>query len=307
MNYHILEQQFTAWAETQDDVIAVVAIGSRGRIQPPPDEHSDLDLLLWTNNVDQYAAADNWLHHFGHPILSVFSHTSNHLPEWEMIYQDGHKLDVVVIQATAGPLTEMAELFPHQDVLRRGFRVLINKRGDQVEVSKWLHAAALHPNQTRFDHFVKELLLEATRALKFAQRGDLWRGKMLCDHVMKQHLLTMMEWQAVAKYGDDLDVWYDGRFLEQWADAAAVQALPGTFAAYEAKDIIRALHATVSLFHLLAEDTAARDNLVYTPEPVLAVLQWLAQAHTPHPIAALYEDLYSEEESITQEESNAHF
>ncbi|MBK9051924.1 MAG: aminoglycoside 6-adenylyltransferase [Chloroflexi bacterium] len=299
MNYHLLEQQFTAWAETQPDVLAVVAIGSRGRVQPPPDEHSDLDLLMWTENAHAYTTNDQWLQQFGEHILAVFSHTGNGLPEWEIIFTNGAKLDVVIIQAQRCLLTQLLQDFPHTDVLRRGFRLLVNQCGDEVDASHWSFAAAIRPDQHRFDHLVKEVLLEATRALKFAQRGDLWRAKMLCDAVMKKHLLTMLEWQAVAKYSAELDVWYDGRYLEQWADASAMQALPGTFATYEAKDIIRALHATISLFHWLAEDVAQRDNLVYQAEPALAVLQWLAAAHTPKLADALYDNLYTEEEAQT--------
>ena len=299
MRYHLLEQQFTTWAESQPDILAVLAIGSRGRVQPPPDEHSDLDLLMWTENARTYTANDQWLQQFGAHILAVFSHTDNGLPEWEIIFADGAKLDVVIIQAQTCSLAELLRDFTHADVLRRGFRILVNQCGDEVDASHWSFAAAIRPTQHQFDHLLKELLLEATRALKFAQRGDLWRAKMLCDSVMKQHLLKLLEWQAVAKYGDELDVWYDGRFLEQWADAEAVPALPGTFASYEAQDIIRALHATIGLSHWLAEDVAQRDILTYNPEPAVAVLHWLAAAHKPKPVAPLYEDLYAEEETTT--------
>lgn len=303
MNYHELEHQLTTWAETQPDVIAIVAIGSRGRVHPPPDEHSDLDVLLWTDNLHRYADADDWLHTFGQPILCVFSHTDQQLPEWEIIFKDGGKLDVVLIEALPTPLATMLREFAHADVLQRGFRVLVNKRGDDVDASHWSFAAATRPDQTRFDHLIKEVLLEATRALKFAQRGDLWRAKNLCDNVMKKHLLTLLEWHALAKYGDELDIWYDGRFLEQWADAEAVQALPGTFALYEGQDIIRALHATMTLFDRLGRDTAQRDGLNYTGEATQAVLHWLAAAHRSRPVAPLYDDLYTEEEATSHQET----
>ncbi|MCL4871353.1 MAG: hypothetical protein KJ063_20535 [Anaerolineae bacterium] len=86
-------------------------------------------------------------------------------------------------------------------------------------------------------------------------------------------------------------MWYDGRYLEWWADPAILPALPGTFATYEAKDIIRALYATVSLCHWLAEDVAYRNNLIYSPKTTLTILHWLTAAHKPKPIAPLYKDL----------------
>lgn len=47
-----------------------------------------------------------------------------------------------------------------------------------------------------------------------------------------------------------------GRFLEQWADGRAVQALPAIFAHYDVQDVRRALQATMELFHWLALETA---------------------------------------------------
>jgi aminoglycoside 6-adenylyltransferase len=47
-----------------------------------------------------------------------------------------------------------------------------------------------------------------------------------------------------------------GRFLEEWADARAVAALPAIFAHYEAQDVWRALLATMELFRWLAMETA---------------------------------------------------
>lgn len=77
---------------------------------------------------------------------------------------------------------------------------------------------------------------------------------------MKQHLLTMLEWQAAAQ-PEKRDIWYEGRFLSEWADRQAVAELPATFAAYDAADLQRALFATLDLFRQSARDIARR--LVY--------------------------------------------
>jgi aminoglycoside 6-adenylyltransferase len=47
-----------------------------------------------------------------------------------------------------------------------------------------------------------------------------------------------------------------GRFLEEWADARAVESLSVVFAHYNEEDVWRALLATMELFRWLALETA---------------------------------------------------
>jgi hypothetical protein len=102
------------------------------------------------------------------------------------------------------------------------------------------------PDQAEFTALLNRVLLDAIKAAKFIRRKDLWRAKQLCDGEMKQHLLTMLEWEAAAQQ-DRRDIWYDGRFLSEWADPQAVAELPAAFAAYDAADCA-ARCATLDLF-----------------------------------------------------------
>jgi hypothetical protein len=73
----------------------------------------------------------------------------------------------------------------------------------------------------------------------------------------------MLEWHAHAVMGSAHDTWMRGRFLEEWADPHAVQALSDVFAHYDPPDIARALLATMRLFHWLATETAGRLGYAY--------------------------------------------
>jgi aminoglycoside 6-adenylyltransferase len=92
---------------------------------------------------------------------------------------------------------------------------------------------------------------------------------------LKQQLLTLLEWHAAVRQ-DGRDIWYDGRFLNEWADREALADLPSTFAAYSAEDLQRALLATLALFRRLANDTASRLGYAYpadTDQDVTARLE----------------------------------
>jgi aminoglycoside 6-adenylyltransferase len=77
---------------------------------------------------------------------------------------------------------------------------------------------------------------------------------------MKARLVTLLEWHALA-VDPSADTWHAGRFLERWADPAALSALEKAFAHYDVRDVARALWETVDLFQGLGEETARRLGL----------------------------------------------
>ena len=90
----------------------------------------------------------------------------------------------------------------------------------------------------------------------------------------------MLQWHARITPGQSAETWDDGRWLERWAEPAALAALPATFAGYAPADQWRALFASLDLFTRLAHETAARLGAPYpTTEP--DILQWL---HTLQPL-----------------------
>jgi hypothetical protein len=106
----------------------------------------------------------------------------------------------------------MLDAFPYLVVLQRGVHVLIDKTGPSTELRLPAINLPSLPTQAEFADLINRMVLDAIKLAKFIRRNDLWRAKQLCDGEMKQHLLTMLEWQAAAQH-DKRDIWYDGRFL----------------------------------------------------------------------------------------------
>jgi aminoglycoside 6-adenylyltransferase len=104
---------------------------------------------------------------------------------------------------------------------------------------------------------------------------------MLCDSILKEQLLTMMEWHVRAIHGPQHDTWYNGRYLSEWADPQAAAALPATFAAYNPADLRRALQQTLTLYDRLASETAAHLTLSYPTPGQQATLTWLKSYGLP--------------------------
>ena len=258
--YGNLQSRFRAWALTQSSIRAVIIVGSQARSDHPADEWSDLDLVVFATDTTAFLDNAAWLETFGRVRLAVSHSFGAHDREWLALYDDGRKLDVAFLSIDAHVLAlqNILDAFPYPIVLQRGVRVLLDKTGSP-ETLQLPQLAVLPPDQIEFTTALQHMWFEAIKTAKFIRRADLWRAKQLCDGDLKQHLLVMIEWQAATRG----DVWYDGRFLSEWADRAVLAALPDTFALYQAADLQRALLATLDLYRQLAQDVAAQFGFTY--------------------------------------------
>jgi aminoglycoside 6-adenylyltransferase len=91
----------------------------------------------------------------------------------------------------------------------------------------------------------------------------LWRGGSGLNGRLRDLLFIRLEWQARASKGSKHDTWFRWRFLEEWADPRAVQALRGVLAHYDAEDTWHALLAVMDLFRWLAIETAQHWGFAY--------------------------------------------
>lgn len=263
--YTQLEQHFAAWALDQPAIQAATIVGSRARSIHSADEWSDLDLVVFASDATLYLRDPTWLNAFGTVIAAVAHSFGQHDREWIALYADGTKLDAAFlsIDPVATPtLQTMLDAFPYPVVLQRGVRVLVDKTNASTELQLRKIDVPSLPDQAKFAASINRMGLDAIKTAKFIRRHDLWRAKQVCDGDLKQHLLTLLEWHAAAQ-ADPRDIWYDGRFLAEWADREALSELPATFAAYEISDLRRALFATLELFRRLARDVAQRLDYPY--------------------------------------------
>jgi aminoglycoside 6-adenylyltransferase len=156
----------------------------------------------------------------------------------------------------------MLDTFPYPVVLQRGVRVLLDKTDAAADWRVAEIAAPQPPTQAAFTALINRVLFDAIKTAKFIRRNDLWRAKQLCDSDLKEHLLVMLEWHALTQKRTQ-EIWYDGRFIDEWADREALAALPDAFAVYHAADLQRALFSTLDLFRRLAHEVADRLGYAY--------------------------------------------
>jgi len=274
MSYEHLEARIAAWAVTHPDICAIIAVGSQAR--GDADIWSDLDLMLLTHDRERYLESD-WLHTFGTVWLMYKDSTLPGDPEWFVIYEGGLKVDIVLLQVEepSSNLEIVLQRYPYQGVFGRGVKVLFDQSGQARSLPPRPAALSAPPSLSDFDHVVNGFLVEALTTAKFIARGDFWRAQHWLAYDLRPHLLRLMMWQAHGR-----DTWYNGRFLESWADPHVVAALPETFAIYERESLRTALRTLLDLCQLVGEDVAARFHFSYPLE---------AHRHITHHIDSLLE------------------
>ena len=264
VGYPELLEKFTSWAQAEENIRAAFVFGSRARVDRPADEWSDLDLLFLAEKPQIYMEATDWLLHIGKPWLSFLERTPDGSFERRVLFEGG--LDVDFVPASNAVFRQqLTEGLPAMvvDILRRGFRLLIDKDGlaEQLTAVQAQESTPIPSNEAAYLNIVDDFWFHTVWTAKHLRRGELWWAKSCCDSYLKNLLLRMLELHARATQGPDFDTWMRGRFLEAWADPRAVAALPQIYAHYEEQDIWRALLATMELFRWLAIETA--DMLSY--------------------------------------------
>jgi len=276
MNYERLETGISNWAKEQDPIRAVVVIGSRAREDHTADAWSDLDLMLFVTDPQRYVEDTSWLTTFGEAWLRVLNFTGAGDPEWLVLYEGGMKLDFLLATATGKWVDTLFGSF-YAVAAQRGVRVLLDKQGDSgLEALRLMDERSwMKPEQEVFTAVLDRFWLAAFRAATMLRRGELWRARSITDGLLRRYLLRLLEWHARAERGDDFDTWYDGRFMEEWADAQALAMLPETFAPFERADTCRALMSSISLMDRLGRETADNWQYLYPHATESRIREWI--------------------------------
>ena len=262
LGFDDLIERITAWATAQPDVRAALILGSRARTDHPADEWSDLDVLVFAHQPDQFIQSAEWAKAIAPAWLSFPERTGDG-QSWERrtLYAGGLDVDV-----TFNPVewfeTIQLEIPPIiADIIRRGVRILVDKDGRLARIlSLPLPQVSLFekPDEQAFINATSDFWYHTLWSAKHLRRGELWWAKSCVDTHLKELLQQMLEWHAQAHNGDGYDTWLRGRFLEEWADPRAVEQLKEIFAHFEAIDIARALNATMNLYRWVEDETAVK-------------------------------------------------
>lgn len=264
--YQELIERISIWAVRDENVRAAVIIGSQARSDHPADEWSDLDIIILATDPQPYLQSKEWLSEIGTLWLSFVEPTPDgRSMEHRVLFAGGLDVDFAFNQAHAFRQLFSSD-FPKDvyDVIRRGFRILVDKDNLQALLpDKPTEYSPSLPQKDEFLNLVNNFWYHTLWVAKHLRRGELWWAKAGCDMHLKNLLLQMLQWHTLASREPQTDTWLRGRFLEEWVDPRALPALSQAFAHYDYEDIWQALLATMDLFLWLENETSSALDFTY--------------------------------------------
>ncbi len=157
------------------------------------------------------------------------------------------------------------------DIIRRGMRPLLDKDGELRQLQLPPVEPPVPPTQAQFLEVVNDFWYHGVWTAKKWRREELWEAKWCCDVYMKRLLLKMMRWHAHALHDWGYDIWFRGRFLEQWADPRILTSPRDALATYAEQDVRRALMTTMEMFRWLQIQVAEHLAIPSPLQPLNAV------------------------------------
>ena len=257
-----LIERLMAWAEAEDNIRALIQTGSIARQDGSADRLSDRDIEIIAGDREPLLADDAWFHDIGPVMVALRLENGDFFDTRLVFFEGGRKIDFTV--ADRSRLDVMIGTNRLDDLYERGYRVLLDKDGLAAALPPAIGSSPRRPLPTpaEFAATVNEFWFEVAHMPMYLMRGELWVVKFR-DWTMKEMLLRMLEWHALATRGPETDTWYIGTKLRRWTDAETWDEIHEVFARFDRADSWRGLVATMTLFTRLTRETAAALGLSY--------------------------------------------
>jgi len=254
-------EAITRWAQREDRARALILLGSHAR-GTGTDRMSDIDLCLFVSDPAGFTEQQDWLRQFAPVWVSVTEPEGDH-DVIKVIYEPGVMIEVGIYALDA--LTSMQTALPFY--LESGYAILVDKdkAARALPEASGTYIPPETPTPDVFHSVIHSFWFNTFNTARYIWRGELWRAKVF-DWRLKQDLLQVMGWHASLCSGQTNFTIYEGKHLQEWADAETVAALKAAFGHFDPADSWRALEETVVLFSRLAKETARALKVAYPQE-----------------------------------------
>lgn len=258
-----IKKRLIDYAEKDEEIKAIIAIGSSTRKEVKADEYSDLDLLIVTDTPDKWNSGE-YPKLLGNVNISFAEPTMGGAMERRCMYDDDKDVDFIAF--TSEQFEYALEAGIAGFVMNRGYSILYGAEAYQEKIGKFIFEGKSNPqmSEEEFLNIVNDFYFHNIWSLKKLLRGELWAGKMCTDAYLKNYLLRIMEIYCHDIEGKD--VWHDGRFIDTWANDSIKEELSKCFAHYERADVYKAVKATNQLFTKLSEEIAEKKGYRFPEE-----------------------------------------
>ena len=259
--YQTIINNLKNWGEKSEKLYGAVIIGSQSRIDNMADEYSDIDIIMFVDDSDYFINSDQWLENVGKYYISFIEHSIDNQKARRILFDFVLDVDFIIVSKNHVDFINgyASILFKH------GYNILIDKINLQNELSKINNIEKENTILTEQDFLntINDFWFHSVWTVKKIKRGELFIAKGCLDNYMKQKLLRIIEYHSKSTYGENYNTWYDGRFIEKWAESWIIERLTQCYSHYNKEDMKKALLSTMDLFRVISIKTAEKINICY--------------------------------------------
>lgn len=196
--YKKIKNRLYSFAEMDENIKAVVLIGSSTRDTVMADKYSDLDVIIATNNTEKWLYGD-YPEQLGDIKISFVEPTLGDGKERRVLYEGA--LDVDMIIFTPDQFETAIKEGVASWVMNRGYKVMYDSAGYSELLLKYVsHKIPDNSiSEPEFINMVNDFYFHTVWAVKKLFRGELWSAKMCIGAYLKNYLLKIIELYSISK------------------------------------------------------------------------------------------------------------
>lgn len=258
--YADIKKRLIEIAESDDDMTAVIAIGSSVRKYSAADEYSDIDLVIAVKDTEKWLYGD-MPSKLGEVMISFVEPTLGEGLERRVLFNGSLDADIIVFTPEQFENTILSGAAA--EVMNRGYSIMYDCMNIKELLEDHIQPSVRTVKMTEkeFINRAEDFWFHTVWASKKILRGELWTAKMCIDAYLKGHLLSVIELNRYLT--DKADVWHNGRFFEKWAGSENVERMKNCFAHYDRNEMTDALKNTAELFSINARAAAQAGGFIY--------------------------------------------
>ena len=255
--YYGFKQKLLALCASEQQIKAVIMIGSQARDYCKADEYSDVDLIIACSQPRKLLYEDTLIEKLGKPVYSFVEDTIAGEKERRILFEGSLDVDMIILTDDS----MKSHLIAHSvdEIMDSGYKLLFDRCGiaeylEMISVTERINYKPLSEEQ--FRNQANDFFFHTVWAEKKVKRGELWTAVMCINGYLKSKLLAVIEMYEHIVHGEDYDTRYSGRMIEQWSEDFIIEKLQSCFAAYSTDDLLTALDNTKQLYITLSRKCA---------------------------------------------------
>jgi aminoglycoside 6-adenylyltransferase len=235
--------QLQEWAESRENIRAVILVSSRADPHRLPDVLSDYDVEVYVHSIEPFVRDDSWLTEFGSimvrwPARPHFESNDKWLTRL-VLFDDGVRID---FQITASKQLDSQEF-------DCGYRMIVDKDrlAARLPPPSYARYAVLLPTAAAYESRLNAFWWDIVYVAKGLRRGELNYAKYMLDSTIRfDKLQPLIAWYIGVSHGWSVNVGIHGRWFHRYLDKPTWEHYQRTFADASIESNWQALFATLS-------------------------------------------------------------